>query len=249
MPSKIRPFSNDDFITDIKALRIFTVEKKGDVVYLQRFKIGKETTKDEIQRIISLIEVGRMCFKHGHKRDANIKYAINASNPLGKVEKVVLVKIIKPEDEKIKTEDKVEIDIATGEEVADKLETMSAEEMSILQKIKQKLIQIFGLEVITKQDKGVPTKAVSERKITKSDTTGTQKISSTVKPKTTAASKSRSSKVIVAEEEQANQDIRKQKREAQKLSEELDQKFDDRLRKDIKSAEKRSRIVKEDEIL
>lgn len=246
---------SNEFITDIKEMKLFTVEVDSNTrtAYLKRFKIDRNTTASEIQKVVSLIEKGCMCFKHGNKRTANIRYALTHSQQTVKIEKLVLVKMIKsdisPSGEGKVEKDEVEIDIAIGENaVTDKLEVMSRGEESLLQSIKAKLISLFGLDVIA--NKATVTAAIPKhRKVTVSVENGPLLENIHSKPQKTFLQNigtKKTSKKRMAQEEAINQDVRKKKSAAKEISDELDDKFDKKLKKDINFSEKHSEILKDD---
>lgn len=247
---------NPEFISDISSLRLYTIirDENEGVVYLQRFKISSETTPAEIRKVVDLIEAGGLCFKHGNKRTGNIKYALKDSSLAPKIKKLVLVKIVKSElavkDEKGNlaqkpVEDTINIDLTRDASVESKIEEMTDQEASILQSIRAKLIKFFGLDVLSKSTVGVSA-PVSQRNVTAQTSSSvvpsTRKVVEVARPKGRAELSREQLKI----DEQKNQAARKEKREEQKLSKELDEKSDSRRRKDIKSAEKQEEIRNED---
>lgn len=221
---------NKIFIADdFNYQRLYVVSKIEDGIYfIERVKISKDVSVDRIREIRKKYEEGQVWKKTGNKLECNIKYAGKDINP-NLIKGIIKVNTFK---------DKSKVEYDPQLNVEKQIEALTKENQSELERLMNDLEESFSEEAVT-------------AKATKSNISSKTKESPRAEPKLAVSepSKKRSKKTDTSNrtetnkklekelEEERNLAYRKRKHENEEISVEMDQKFTEKLKKDIKSQE------------
>lgn len=222
---------------ELQILKLYEVTTLGNDFLLKRIRITTIDTDrlEKIHHLIQQLHEGKVWLKTGKKHEK--VYAAQGLD-LEKIGKIFVERRNKYDPSEPGRIDEIE---------SERIREMSSEDVALLENIAGALESVFGNELI-KEDKPL----LNEKK--QSPSTKSVKKTSSKKnikdPKIPMAKSSTKNKKkdFVQTERLAVEDHRAKQRKNEKLSKELDEKFSQRLRKDIQLENRHQEIAREDHL-
>lgn len=223
---------------ELQILKLYEVTAVGNDFLLKRIRITTVDTDrlEKIHHLIHQLHEGKVWLKTGKKHDK--VYAAQGLD-LEKIGKIFVERRNKYDPSEPGRIDEIE---------SERVREMSSEDVALLENIAGALESVFGNELQIKEDKLLTSEKkqpIPKKQVKKASS---KKVVKEPKTSTTRSSTKNKKKDLVQAERLAVEDHRTKQRKNEKLSKELDEKFSQRLRKDIKLENRHQEIARNDHL-